>query len=308
MNTTNASNGWRWLGVAILLLILLVLWLMGLGPSLSGSQAGCCGVAVAEQPVVPPVSVAQLPVDVAFKVHDGKVILSGEMPTEAERHNAFNAATAVFGAGHVIDQLTVWKSSSLPGWWQNIGKVLTWVKSGADFGINHQGDKITLTGTVASDADKLGKEAEIKASLGGGRNVENQMSVEQAAVAPPMPAPVANTTPEVPPCSNNIAVAISFNSGSAALSADGKKQLDQVAQCLTTPTEVAGHTDNVGDDTFNNKLSKARANAVITYITVANPAKGALLSAVGYGETKPVADNGTAEGRAKNRRIEFTAK
>lgn len=308
MNTTNASNSWRWIGLVILLLILLVLWLMGLGPSLSGSQAGCCGIEIAEQQTVPPISIAPSPVDIAFKAQDGKVILSGEMPTEAERHNVFNTATTVFGAGNVIDKLTVWKSSTLPGWWQNMGKVLSWVKNGGDFGISQQGDNITLTGTATNEADKLAKVSDLNANLGTGLNIDDQLSIAEGVAAPPLPAPVATTTTEVPPCSNDMNVAISFNTGSATLSASGKKQLDKVVQCLTTPTEVAGHTDNVGKDALNNKLSKARADSVITYITSTNPDKSALLSAVGYGETKPVADNNTAEGRAKNRRIQFTAK
>ena len=321
MNTTNESNGWRLIGAGILLLILLVLWLMGLGPSFSGDKASCCGVSIAENQAAPPVTpVAQSPVNVGFKAEDGKVILTGEMPTEAERHNAFNAATAVFGAGNVIDKLTVWKDSGLPGWWQNIGKALGWVKGSADFGISQQGDKITLTGTVASEADKLAKEAEIKALLGAGGSIDNMMSVSQAAAASPTPGPIVNVpppvktetpvaaTPEIPPCSKDMNVAISFNLNSAGLSAEGKKQLDQMAACITSPTEVAGHTDNTGEASYNKMLSKARAKAVVKYLNSIKPDTGKLLSTAGYGETKPIADNATRAGRAKNRRIEFAAK
>jgi OmpA-OmpF porin, OOP family len=306
MNTSNASNGWRWIGVAILILILLVLWLMGLGPSLYGSTAGCCGVPtpVAEQQPVPVAPVTKSPINIAFKARGDKVTLTGEVPSEADKHSAVNAATTAFGSRNVIDKLTVWKDASLPDWWQNIGKVLAWVKNDKDFGLNQQGTNITLTGIVASDAIKTTKTAEIKGIIGS-LPINDQLSVEQAQVAATTPTPVAN---EVPPCSNDMNIAISFNTGSAKLSANGKKQLDKVIGCLTTPTEVAGHTDNIGDGAFNNKLSRARANSVITYITAANAGKVSLLSAVGYGETKPIADNATAEGRAKNRRIEFTAK
>jgi OOP family OmpA-OmpF porin len=321
MNTTNESNGWRLMGAGILLLILLVLWIMGLGPSFSGDKVGCCGVPVAENQAAPPVTpVAQSPVNVGFKAEDGKVILTGEMPTEAERHIALNTATAVFGAGNEIDKLTVWKDSSLPGWWQNIGKVLGWVKSGTDFGISQQGDKITLTGSAASEADKLAKEAGIKALLGAGGSLDNLMSVSQAAGASPMLEPVVNepppakteppvtAAPEIPPCSRDMNVAIAFNLNSTGLSTEGKKQLDQLAACITSPTVVAGHTDNTGEASYNMMLSKARAMVVVKYLNSIKPDSAKQLSTAGYGESKPIADNATRAGRAKNRRIEFVAK
>jgi OmpA-OmpF porin, OOP family len=306
MNTTNASNGWRWIGVAIFSLILLVLWLMGLGPILSSSEAECCGVApVVEQQPIPITPVAKSPINIAFKAEADKVTFAGEVPTEADKHSAINAAAAIFGSKNVIDKLTVWKDASLPGWWQSLSKVLAWVKNNKDFGLDQQGANVTLTGVVASDTIKTAKLTEIKGIIGS-LITNNRLSVEQVPVATATPTPVSNGASS--PCSNNINVVISFNTGSAELSTNGKKQVDQVIGCLTTQTEVAGHTDNIGNDAFNNKLSKDRANSVITYITATYPGKGSLLSAVGYGENKPIADNTTAEGRARNRRIEFTEK
>jgi OOP family OmpA-OmpF porin len=68
--------------------------------------------------------------------------------------------------------------------------------------------------------------------------------------------------------------------------------------------EVQGHTDNVGNDAYNQTLSEARAKAVVTWLTQHGVA-AARLTAKGYGKTKPVADNGSDEGRAKNRRVEI---
>ncbi|CAG7855762.1 hypothetical protein MCAMS1_00007 [biofilm metagenome] len=328
MSTTNASNGWRWVGAAILLLTLLLLWVVGWGPA----QPGCCGIAVAQNPSVPPVSVPKSPVNIAFKNEDGKIILSGELPTEAEKHNAVNAASALFGTDKVIDKLTVWKDSSLPGWWPKLDNVLSWVKSGSDFGIAHVDKKITLTGTVPTDSDKSSKEAGINALLGGGHLLDNQMfathisapiSAPPASATPPAaPAPTPKLEPEpklptepeakqeldIPACSKDMNVAISFKLNSATLSAKGKQQLDQIVDCITTPTQVAGHTDNTGEASYNMMLSKARSKAVIDYITTIKPDKGNLLKSVGYGENKPIANNATREGRAKNRRIAFMAK
>ncbi|MGI8513954.1 MAG: OmpA family protein, partial [Acidimicrobiia bacterium] len=66
-----------------------------------------------------------------------------------------------------------------------------------------------------------------------------------------------------------------------------------------------GHTDDQGPEDFNRDLSLRRAQAVLDYMVAAGlPA--ANLSPEGFGESRPIADNGTEEGRAKNRRIEFT--
>jgi OOP family OmpA-OmpF porin len=67
--------------------------------------------------------------------------------------------------------------------------------------------------------------------------------------------------------------------------------------------EVQGHTDNAGNDPYNQTLSES-AKAVVTWLTQHGVAADRL-TARGYGKTKPVADNGSDEGRAKNRRVEI---
>ena len=78
-----------------------------------------------------------------------------------------------------------------------------------------------------------------------------------------------------------------------------------VKRCPTVTIEVGGHTDSDGSDDYNQDLSEDRANAVRFYL-VHNGVFVGRLKAVGYGETKPIADNATEEGKARNRRIEFT--
>ena len=68
--------------------------------------------------------------------------------------------------------------------------------------------------------------------------------------------------------------------------------------------EVGGHTDTVGKPASNKTISELRAQSVVKYLTRAG-VDAAKLKAVGYVKIKPVADNGTPQGRAKNRRIEF---
>ena len=67
---------------------------------------------------------------------------------------------------------------------------------------------------------------------------------------------------------------------------------------------IDGHTDDVGNDAFNQKLSENRAAAVKAYL-VKKGVDESRLESVGHGETEPVADNKTAAGRQKNRRVEL---
>ncbi|MFT4833834.1 MAG: OOP family OmpA-OmpF porin [Marinoscillum sp.] len=68
--------------------------------------------------------------------------------------------------------------------------------------------------------------------------------------------------------------------------------------------EVSGHTDSVGDEVYNQKLSERRAQAVVNYMRKSGISDDRVI-AVGYGETKPIAENDTKENRSKNRRVEF---
>ncbi len=85
---------------------------------------------------------------------------------------------------------------------------------------------------------------------------------------------------------------------------DIKALADFMKQYPSTTTVVEGHTDSVGSDAYNQKLSERRANAVRDVLVKQYGVEGNRVDAVGYGETRPVADNATAEGRAINRRVE----
>jgi outer membrane protein OmpA-like peptidoglycan-associated protein len=68
---------------------------------------------------------------------------------------------------------------------------------------------------------------------------------------------------------------------------------------------VYGHTDSVGGDEYNLRLSKSRAAACLRYIVDKGGISGGRLESEGFGKTKPVDTNDTPEGRAKNRRVDF---
>jgi outer membrane protein OmpA-like peptidoglycan-associated protein len=69
--------------------------------------------------------------------------------------------------------------------------------------------------------------------------------------------------------------------------------------------EIAGHTDSRGSEDYNRRLSQGRTQAVVDYL-ISQGIAPHRLRAVGYGESRPIDTNDTEEGRAKNRRVEFT--
>ncbi len=102
-----------------------------------------------------------------------------------------------------------------------------------------------------------------------------------------------------------------YSTGSFKLLAKSNASLNEVAKLMTTDPslmlDIDGHTDSQGSDTSNQTLSENRANSVRDYL-IKKGIDGSRLKATGFGETKPIADNTTAAGRAKNRRTEMTVR
>jgi OOP family OmpA-OmpF porin len=101
---------------------------------------------------------------------------------------------------------------------------------------------------------------------------------------------------------------VNFDTAKATLTADSRATLDEVVASLTAnppvKVEIGGHTDSRSSDAYNQKLSEARATSVVGYL-VAHGVAADRLTAAGYGESQPIADNATAEGRLQNRRVEL---
>lgn len=102
---------------------------------------------------------------------------------------------------------------------------------------------------------------------------------------------------------------ITFAFDSANLQPQFRPVLDNVAQTLNeynqTVIEVAGHTDSVGSDAYNQQLSVQRANSVAGYLSSRGVSQQRMI-VTGAGETRPIASNDTEAGRAQNRRVEIT--
>jgi outer membrane protein OmpA-like peptidoglycan-associated protein len=113
------------------------------------------------------------------------------------------------------------------------------------------------------------------------------------------------------PVTEAVAIKIQFAFNSAALLPEAEQQLEVLGKALTSPRlagsciRIEGHADSIGSSAYNDQLSQARAEAVVHYLVEALKVDLQRLLPVGYGESQPLADNGTEEGRARNRRVQI---
>ena len=124
----------------------------------------------------------------------------------------------------------------------------------------------------------------------------------------------AGTGVDVTPTDNgqailvNLPEGVTFDVGSSTLKPQFRTTLDGIAQNLgqypNSLIDVYGHTDSTGSDAFNQTLSESRARTVANYLSMQG-VSAARIRSQGLGETMPVADNATDEGRRRNRRVEI---
>jgi outer membrane protein OmpA-like peptidoglycan-associated protein len=132
-----------------------------------------------------------------------------------------------------------------------------------------------------------------------GAEAEQMVMVEEVMEKPAMPEPVEVVRVELD-------VKFDFDKSRVREESYGdiKNLADFMKQYPQTTTVVEGHTDSIGTDAYNQGLSERRANAVRDVLVNQYGVEGGRVNAVGYGESRPVADNATNEGRAINRRVE----
>ncbi len=195
------------------------------------------------------------------------------------------------------------------------------IKQGLDnVTVGADGREIILTGVVASEAIRQQAEEQAR-KVYGVRTVDNQLIV---AAPEPVVEPESEPVKEViqPPklealpeytCQQDFDTLLSSNEihftiNSADIDASSNSLLSDLIevanQCPDAKIEIGGHTDSSGSDDYNLRLSQARASSVMSYL-ITNGIDATRLTAVGYGENSPIADNESTEGMAKNRRIEF---
>lgn len=161
--------------------------------------------------------------------------------------------------------------------------------------VEGRGQSLVLSG-AAADARARDRAGEVAAAVPGVTSVDNRIAVIGEAGA----------------CQQKIDDylqdrRVTFKTGRPELSTASLPALAMVADIARgcgAAFEVASHTDDEGDSAVNLKLSQRRAEAVVRYLVQSGVAPDQL-RAVGYGETQPVADNATHDGRTANRRVEL---
>lgn len=125
-------------------------------------------------------------------------------------------------------------------------------------------------------------------------------------VRPPVTPPPPARPPQPPPREMFRLEGVFFDFDKATLKPEGRTKLDEAVATLNRYSdmrvEIQGHTDSLGTEAYNQGLSERRAKAVHDYL-VSKGISASRLTTRGFGETQPVADNGTKEGRAQNRRV-----
>lgn len=223
------------------------------------------------------------------------IVVSGTVADEPSKAALLARLREVYGAERVVDQLAV-GSVTTPANWDEylhrlIGPNLKLISRGQ---LKVDGNNVSLRGDVANESQRQQIASDIAASLNPTYTVNNGLRVA-ASEQGMLDAALADRI-------------IEFESGKATLTDSGKAILDQMSVALLRlkdkRVEVIGHTDNAGSHAGNMSLSQARAEAVKAYV-VGRGVKPELVAVSGEGPDRPVADNRTAEGRARNRRIEF---
>jgi|GEM_PF-118802 len=191
------------------------------------------------------------------------------------------------------------------------------VVSRADFDqwVNEQRELNGMS-PLGAEIAAVSLEAPVEAAIEEVAAVETEEASELAAqLVEETPAPAVIASAEViERCEGDLnalvqATKIVFRISSADIDGQSYPVLDEIAgvanACTGSVIEIAGHTDSTGGEETNRLLSAARAQAVVDYLA-AKDIPAAQLTAQGYGSAQPIASNSTREGRAQNRRIEFS--
>jgi OOP family OmpA-OmpF porin len=268
-------------------------------------------VATAEPPA--PASGAT-PTRFALSNDNGAVRASGVVRDQDAKTSITDALNAVFGADKVKSDIGVDKNATTAPWLGVFRAALEAIK-GANVDAIFQGDKINVGGAAMEDAARDKIIAALKGVVGAGVTVGALSDKTAAAVA------VANdrATTELASLGSGFGVKdllFALNDSVFSFASDSAEVPESMEPFLKTAAadlkqlkaghvlEIAGYTDNTGDPAMNLALSQKRAESVREALIKYGAAPD-MLVAKGYGEANPIANNDTAEGRLKNRRIEY---
>jgi OOP family OmpA-OmpF porin len=246
----------------------------------------------------------------AFLLPDGAVRLAGPVRDSQSREAIASFAAALFGHDRVVDATVI--EPDLPEGWP--GRVLAGVEA---LSMMKEGRLEVTPQIVAVEGEAAHAEAEAQtAALFAEKDLgRTRIALRyDAAAAARTAAAQAKAADPVGACTRALAEAqmgrsIAFEPGAATLEAAGEAAVAAIAAavagCPPLEFEIAGHTDGQGRAESNQRLSEERAATVKAALEAAG-VEHVGLTARGYGAEHPVADNRSEDGRARNRRIEFT--
>ncbi len=242
-----------------------------------------------------------------LKRQDHVLSLSGQVHDLAAKVALETYALALFGVGRSRSELTVSVAPSPPGWQSTAAHAIATLASHPAGEVQLAGYRMSMNLTVADPAEARRLHADA-INAAPGFDIESNVTIALPAVIDAIPLPGARCAAALNEI--NSGAPIDFGAGSAVIAETSAPILDDLASCLrrcvATAVEIAGHTDARGSEELNAKLSKARAEAVLQALAKRGVGQTDLV-ARGYGESRPIADNNTDKGRARNRRIEFSA-
>ena len=235
------------------------------------------------------------------------VALAGSMPSEEVKARVLDLAYRKFGKGTVKDTLEVREGVKIAGLgyddYSHVAEASLQAVSRLGQGVAQlTTNGLSLSGGTFYQGALTELEQLLQAALPEGVSLTSELSVVKPGAA--VNADKCQTLMRDALKQNTIL----FDSGKATISADSYGLLDGLIytahRCPDSRIQIAGHTDSDGDNATNQLLSERRAGAVVDYLIAAGLDQDRL-EPRGFGETEPVASNDTAEGKAKNRRIEF---
>lgn len=223
------------------------------------------------------------------------IVAEGVVPNEANKQQILNQLRRVYGQDQVVDKIQVRPVETPTGWGESVSKLITpELKKVSQGKLAVSGTSVQLSGKTATQEDIQKTTSLFQSLVIAPYRLNTQLSVnlaEQKVIDDAL--------------KNRI---IEFESGSAVLASSGTQILDEMVVALNKVqgknVKITGHTDSSGNPQRNQQLSVDRALAVKRYLIDKGIAE-TRLSTTGLGSDKPVADNTTADGRKKNRRIEF---
>lgn len=242
----------------------------------------------------------------AILSEDGNLTITGPMRDTASKTAAENFAAARFGQAQSAVSLKL--SGNVPaGWAQRVLATLDGLSLLHDGQATMTLDALMISGRSPEEGMQKIIEEALRSQLG---TVPMDVSVE---LVPELAEIAEGSSINARECERQLSnimreAQIIFDPASSTISEESELLLDEIAfiisSCPDATFEIGGHTDSQGRDTMNLSLSQARADAVLDTL-LARDVLLDQLTAKGYGETEPIADNETEEGRTRNRRIAF---